>query len=122
MQHWGLLSFPILLSCSKNDPSEEQIFKTIKSDSIIAKKDFLELRTVSIISSSWVGGKFKTLLQIDFYNKRDTMKWYGEGEGEKNFIPFGMEIVKGLNSVEATATFSISYAGDGSWYVESFLL
>ena len=46
------------------------------------------------------------------------MDW--DGEGDKNFIPFGTKIVRGMNSVEVTAIFSISYAGDGSWYVESF--
>lgn len=113
-----ILSLPILFSCSDNGPTEQQIFKTMKNDSIIAKKNFLELRAVSIKSSSWVDDKYRALLQIDFYNKKDTMNW--DGAGEKNFIPFGMKIVKGMNSVDATGTFSISYAGDGSWYVESF--
>ena len=113
-----LLPMPILFACSNKDLTEQQIFEILKNDSIIAKNDFLELRTVSIKSSLWVDNKFRALLQIDFLNNQETAKW--SGKGKKDFIPFGMKIFKGMNSVEVTATFSVSYAGDGSWYIESF--
>ncbi|WP_419657333.1 uncharacterized protein Dvar_64660 [Desulfosarcina variabilis str. Montpellier] len=113
-----IVLFPVLLACSKDNPTEEQIFKTIKNDTIIAKNDFLELRTVTVKSSSWMDNKYRALLQVDFINHKDTMVW--NNRGQKDFIPFGTELVEGVNTVEVSAIFSISYAGDGSWYLESF--
>jgi len=115
-----LLPMSLFGACSNNVPTEQQMFKAIKNDTIIAKNDFLELKTVSVLSSSPSRGdsKFVALLKIDFINHHETVTW--NGQGEKDFIPVGTVVVKGMNSVTVTATFNVAYAGDGSWYAESF--
>ena len=113
------ISLAAVWTCSKNDLTEQQVFNIIKTDSMIAKNDDLALKSVSILSSTWMDDKFKALLQIDFFNDQDAFKW--RKQGEKDFIPAGMEVSKGMNTVKVTAIFSISYAGDGSWFIDQFI-
>lgn len=105
-------------ACSEFAPTEEQVFKTIKTDSMIAKDDLLELKSVSILSSSKVDQNYRVRLKIDFINNHGPLRW--EKKGPKDFIPSHMQLTKGLNSVEVTTTLSMSITGDSSWYIENF--
>lgn len=105
-------------ACSKLAPTEEQVFQTIKTDSIISKTDSLELKSVAILSSSWVDQNYSALLKIDFLNNNEPRNW--NNNGQKDFIPSNMQLAKGLNSVKVTATLSMSITGDRSWYIENF--
>ena len=113
-----LLCILVLSACSEFAPTEEQVFQTIKADSMIAKDDLLELKSVSILSSSKVDQSYKVRLKIDFINNHGPLLW--ERKGPKDFIPSNMQLTKGTNSVTVTATLSMSITGDSSWYIENF--
>ena len=114
----SLLIAAVFFACSKVAPTEEQVFQTIKTDSIISKDDSLELKSVSLLSSTQVDQNYSVLLKIDFINNHEPRKW--KNKGLKDFIPSKMQLAKGLNSVKVTATLSMSITGDRSWYIENF--
>ncbi len=105
-------------ACGNIAPTEEQVFFTIQNDSIIAKDDLLELKSVSILSSSFVDQNFEALLQIDFISRHESQLW--RNKGRKDFIPANMQVVKGFNTVKVTTTLGIAITGDRSWHIESF--
>jgi hypothetical protein len=105
-------------ACSKLAPTEEQVFQTIKTDSIISKDDSLELKSVSLLSSTQVDQNYSVLLKIDFIKTHEPIRW--KNKDLKDFIPSNMQLAKGLNSVKVTATLSMSITGDRSWYIENF--
>ena len=114
----SLLFIAVFIACSNRDLTEEEVFQTIKHDSIIAKDDSLELKAVSILSSAWVDQNYRAHIKIDFLSNHKPMQW--DNKGLKDFIPSNMQLEKGLNSVKVTTTLSMSITGDRSWYIENF--
>ena len=115
-----MLVVTLFFGCEKSPPTDQQIFEAIKTKSVIARHSFFELKKVYIKSTAWEDVNFKAELKITFLYHRIPGIW--NREGKCDFIPSGTTLVKGMNSIDATAFFQRSYAGDGSWYLESFSL
>lgn len=115
-----LLIFSILFACSKNEPSDERIFQLIKNQSIIRNYDSLKLLAVTRLSSQRKDDKFIARLKIDFSSRDNVDHW--DDKSKNSIIPLGTKLTQGNNSTEVTVTFIISYAGDGSWQIESISL
>lgn len=113
-----IISLHAVSACTNDDPTEQQIYQLINNKTLIAKIDSLELKTISVLSSTWVDNDYKALLQIDFMNHQEGFQW--SGKSDKDFLFTGQKVNRGMNSVKVTATFGISYAGDGSFYIKSF--
>lgn len=113
-----ITSLHMVLACTNDDPTEQQIYRLIKDKTLIAKIDSLELKTISVLSSTWVDNDYKAMLKIDFMNSQESFEW--SGKSDTDFLSAGQKIKKGMNSVKVTATFGVSYAGDGSFYIKSF--
>lgn len=113
-----IISLHVVLGCTNDDPTEQQLYRLIKDKTLIAKMDSLELKTISVLSSTWADSDYKALLQIDFMNNQESFQW--SKKSDTDFLFAGQKVKKGLNSVKVTATFGVSYAGDGSFYIKSF--
>ncbi len=115
-----LLIFLILFACSNYEPSDARIFQLINTQTIIKRYDSLELLAVTKLSSHKKDDKYIARLKIDFNSKENVDHW--DDESKNNIVPFGAKVIIGNNSTEVTVTFIISYAGDGSWQIESISL
>lgn len=114
------ISLHVVSACTNDDPTEQQIYRLIKDKTSIAKLDSLELKKVSVLSSAWADNDYRALLQIDFMNHQESFQW--GGKSDTDFLLVGQKVKKGMNSVKVTATFGVSYAGDGSFYIKNFSL
>lgn len=108
----------IFLGCAKSPPSEREIFDLIQKESVISSHDYFELKSASIETSSFEDVNFKAVLKLTFLYTGDSKVW--TREDKYDFIPSGTTLNKGLNSMDATALFERSYAGDGSWHLAGF--
>jgi len=115
-----IFTISIVSGCAKSPPTEQQVFEMIKNKSTIADYNFFELKEVSIKSSAWDDVRFKPLLRITFLYTGDSEVW--SRKDKYDFIPSGTILKKGMNSIDATAFFERSYAGDGSWGLVNFSL
>ncbi len=114
----AILISGIFSGCAKSPPADELIFELIKTESVLSSHDYLELKAVEVKSFSWEDVQFKAVLKLTFLCNVDSKTW--SREDKYDFIPSGTALVKGVNSIDATAFFERSYAGDGSWHLAKF--
>ncbi len=114
----SILIISIIIGCAKTPPTEERIFGLIKKESVISSHDYFDLQEISVKSSAFEDVRFKAVVKLTFLYNGDSDVW--KREDKYDFIPSGTTLKKGVNSIDATAFFERSYAGDGSWHLASF--